>query len=84
MKEQSKEQFEALIEKYAELLVGDTSPEVVEKIQMWALYTYISKSMPPLVKHWNELYPDGKEAMKELIGEIKELNEQHRQVAKKD
>jgi len=34
--------------------------------------------MPPLVKHWNEEYPDAKDAMKNLVQEIKELNEKHR------
>jgi hypothetical protein len=34
--------------------------------------------MPPLTKHWNESYPDAKDGIKELISEIKELNEAHR------
>lgn len=71
-------QVDALVEKYTELLVGDATPELTEKVKAWVLYTYISKTMPPLAKHWNELFPEGKEKMKELIGEIKELNEQHR------
>ncbi|MDZ5472167.1 YusU family protein [Bacillus sp. 31A1R] len=73
------EQFDALLNKYTELLVGEADQELVEKIKVWALYTYISKSMPPLVKHWNELHPDGKEEMMKIIGEIKQLNDQHRQ-----
>ncbi|MFD1737715.1 YusU family protein [Bacillus salitolerans] len=76
--EKLNEQFEGLIEKYTELLLGDTSEELKEKVQMWALYTHIAKSMPPLAKHWNETYPDGKESMKQVINEIKELNEAHR------
>jgi hypothetical protein len=32
--------------------------------------------MPPLVKHWNQTYPDGKEAIKNVIEEIKQLNEE--------
>lgn len=78
MNEPFQEQFEALLNKYTELLVGESNPELVEKIKMWALYTYISKSMPPLVKHWNELHPDGKEEMKKIISEIKQLNDMHR------
>jgi Protein of unknown function (DUF2573) len=73
-----REQFDGLVEKYTELLVGESTPELKEKVTMWVLYTYIAKSMPPLAKHWNELYPDAKENMKELITEIKKLNEQHR------
>jgi hypothetical protein len=71
-------QFDALLNKYIELLVGETNDELKEKVKIWALYTHIAKSMPPLAKHWNELYPDAKEEMKQLIGEIKQLNEAHR------
>lgn len=73
-----KEQFNGLLEKYTELMVGNSEPELIEKLKMWALYSHIAKSMPPLAKHWNETYPDAKDGMKQLISEIKELNEQHR------
>jgi hypothetical protein len=73
------EQFEALIEKYSDLLVGESSEETKEKVRTWALYTHIAKSMPALAKHWNELYPEAKQEMKEMINEIKLLNEKHRQ-----
>lgn len=73
------EQFEALLEKYSELLVGESSEQTKEKVKIWALYTHIAKSMPALAKHWNELYPEAKQEMKEIISEIKILNEKHRQ-----
>jgi hypothetical protein len=76
-KELSK-QFEGLLEKYTELLLGEASDELTEKVQMWALYTHISKSMPPLAKHWNATYPEAKNEMKTIINEIKDLNEKHR------
>ncbi|MDR7237868.1 DUF2573 family protein [Neobacillus drentensis] len=76
-------QFEALLEKYSELLVGEASDETMEKVKMWALYTHIAKSMPALAKHWNELYPDAKEEMKQIINEIKVMNEQHRSSSQK-
>ncbi|MDQ1144470.1 hypothetical protein QE429_001297 [Bacillus sp. SORGH_AS 510] len=72
------QQFEALVEKYSELLVGESNEETKEKVRAWALYTHIAKSMPALAKHWNELYPEAKEEMKLIIGEIKQMNEQHR------
>jgi hypothetical protein len=72
------EQFEALLEKYSDLLVGESSEQTKEKIKTWALYTHIAKSMPALAKHWNELYPEAKEEMIEMINEIKLLNEQYR------
>ncbi|MEH6992969.1 DUF2573 family protein [Neobacillus drentensis] len=77
------EQFKALLEKYSELLVGESSDEKMEKVKAWALYSHIAKSMPALAKHWNELYPEAKEEMKTIINEVKELNEQHRKAAKK-
>ena len=76
-------QFEALLEKYSELLVGEATDETMEKVKMWALYTHIAKSMPALTKHWNGLYPDAKEEMKQIINEIKVMNEQHRSSSQK-
>lgn len=71
-------QLDGLLTKYSELLIGSSDTEQVEKVKAYVLYSSIAKSMPPLVKHWNESYPDAKEAMKELISEIKQLNETHR------
>lgn len=71
--------FDALIDKYTELLLGTTNEELKEKVIIWVLYQHIAKSMPPLAKHWNSLYPKEKERVKEIIQEIKELNEKHRQ-----
>ncbi|MBT2657420.1 DUF2573 family protein [Bacillus sp. ISL-18] len=75
-------QFEALLEKYSELLVGESKEETKEKVKIWALYSHIAKSMPALAKHWNELYPDAKEEIKQISLEIKQLNEQHRKAKK--
>jgi hypothetical protein len=75
------QQFEALLEKYSELLVGESNDETKEKVKAWALYTHIAKSMPALAKHWNELYPEGKEEIKQIVGEIKQMNEKHRNSA---
>jgi Protein of unknown function (DUF2573) len=72
-------QFDALLDKYTELLIGDTSPEKKEMVTQYALYSFVAKQMPALVKHWNSLYPEGKEEIKKIIGEIKELNEAHRE-----
>lgn len=78
MDNQFQAQIDALVEKYTELLLGKSSPELKEKVKIWVLYTYMAKSMPPLVKHWNEKFPEAKEQLKAIINEIKELNEQHR------
>jgi hypothetical protein len=71
-------QFDALIDKYTELLLGETSPDLKDKVTKWVIYTYIAKSMPPLAKHWNSEFPEGKEEIKKIISEIKEMNEDHR------
>lgn len=77
------QQFEALLEKYSELLMGVSDEETKEKVKAWALYSHIAKSMPALIKHWNGLYPEAKDEMKEIINEIKQLNEQHRKSSQK-
>ncbi|MBN8193620.1 DUF2573 family protein [Bacillus sp. NTK074B] len=72
------EQFDALLEKYTELLVGKNDADKKEMVTQYALYSFIAKNMPALVKHWNSLYPEGKEEMKRIVGEIKKMNEAHR------
>lgn len=72
------EQFDGLLEKYTELLLGESNEERKEQVQKWALYSYIAKTMPALVKHWNESYPDAKAEMVKLITDIKKQNEEHR------
>jgi hypothetical protein len=72
------DQLEALLEKYSELLVGETSEETKEMVKAWAMYSHIAKSMPALISHWSALYPEARAEMKEIINEIKVLNENHR------
>lgn len=78
MNQELKDKLDGLLEKYTELLIGDSSIEMKEKVQAWVLYSFIAKSMPPLIKHWNDTYPEAKDEMKALISEIKMLNEEHR------
>lgn len=70
-----RESFEGLLEAYAEMLVGDKSPETVEQVKMWALYSHIHKTMPAMANHWNASHPEGKAAVRELFERIKELNQ---------
>ncbi|AKL86276.1 DUF2573 domain-containing protein [Bacillus atrophaeus] len=78
MEQKLQEQLDGLLEKYTELLLGETDAELKEDVKQWILYTHMAKSMPPLVRHWNESYPDAKQGIKEVIQHIKELNEEHR------
>ncbi|WP_353854609.1 YusU family protein [Bacillus sp. Bos-x628] len=74
--------LEGLLDKYTELLLGETTDELKNDVKQWIIYSHIAKSMPPLAKHFNETYSEAKEEMKETIQRIKTLNETHR--AKKD
>lgn len=76
------EKINGLLTKYTELLLGQADEDHVEKVKVWILYSHMSKSMPALVKHWNDMYPEAKNEIKDTITEIKELNEVHRQAKK--
>ncbi|MCY8758063.1 YusU family protein [Bacillus haynesii] len=76
--EKLREQLDGLVEKYTELLLGETDEELKEQVKMWIIYSHIAKSMPHLAKHWNGAYPDAKQEIKEVISQIKERNEAHR------
>ncbi|MCQ6279012.1 DUF2573 family protein [Bacillus sp. EB600] len=78
MEKEFLQQFDALVEKYSELLVGNSQEAVKEKVKIYSLYSHIAKSMPALAKHWNGLYPDAKNEIIEIMNEVKSLNEQHR------
>ncbi|RKN85195.1 YusU family protein [Paenibacillus ginsengarvi] len=70
--------FEALVQKFAELLTGQTTPETVEQVKKWAIYNHIHKTMPALASHWNQTHPEAKQEVRKLFEEIKALNEAHR------
>jgi len=74
-----RQSFEALLETYSDLLVGDTSPETVEQVKLWALYNHIHKTMPALANHWNANHPEAKAAVRELFEDIKERNRLRRE-----
>jgi hypothetical protein len=73
-----RQSFDALIESYADLLIGDAAPDAVEKVKLWALYSHIHKTMPALANHWNAAHPDAKAAVRELFEDVKALNEKKR------
>lgn len=68
------EEFDGLVEKFSELLTGDVSPEMVEKIKVWAIYNHIHKTMPALASHWNQSHPEGKADIRKLFEEVRDLN----------
>jgi hypothetical protein len=78
MEKEFLQQFDALLEKYSDLLVGTSDDAVKEKVKFYALYSHIAKTMPALAKHWNGMYPEAKNRIIEIMNEVKVLNEQHR------
>lgn len=72
------EKLEGLLEKYTELLLGESTDALKQDVKQWIIYSHIAKSMPPLAKHFNETYPEAKEEIKETIQRIKLMNEAHR------
>ncbi|KIL14375.1 MULTISPECIES: YusU family protein [Bacillus] len=72
------EKLEGLLDKYTELLLGESTDELKEDVKQWVIYSHIAKSMPPLAKHFNETYPEAKKEIKHTIQRIKQLNEAHR------
>ncbi|MBU8656353.1 YusU family protein [Bacillus pumilus] len=72
------EKLEGLLEKYTELLLGESTDALKQEVKQWIIYSHIAKSMPPLAKHFNETYPEAKEEIKEIIQRIKLMNEAHR------
>ncbi|AEI45142.1 YusU family protein [Paenibacillus mucilaginosus] len=75
MNSQALDEFEGLVAKFTELLIGDSSPENIEKIKVWALYSHIHKTMPALTGHWNGLHPEMKAGVRELYEEVRSLNQ---------
>ncbi|MDQ1912214.1 DUF2573 family protein [Paenibacillus sp. GD4] len=68
------DEFEGLVAKFSELLTGDDSKEMVEKIKIWAIYNHIHKTMPALASHWNQSHPEAKVTIRKLYEEVRDLN----------
>jgi hypothetical protein len=64
-------EFDALIETFSEMITGSSSPEMVEKIKIWAIYNHIHKTMPALASHWNQEHPEGKVVIRTLFEEVR-------------
>ncbi|MET3697459.1 uncharacterized protein DUF2573 [Bacillus oleivorans] len=78
MNSEFEEKFHSLLQKYAELLTGESDKKIVEDVVKWAMYSQIAKTMPALAKHWNQMYPEAKVEMKQISLSIKEKNDKLR------
>ena len=70
-------ELEQLLYKYTELLTGEATPERVEMVKTWILFTHVSKTMPPLVQHWASVpeHAEARSRIKEVIEQIKQWNQ---------
>ncbi|MFC8688719.1 YusU family protein [Brevibacillus porteri] len=74
-------ELEDLVRKFTELLTGEATPERVEMVKVWCLYTTMAKAMPPLIQHWGS-EPEHMEArnqIREIIEQIKQWNQEKNQ-----
>ena len=76
------EQFDSLVTKYTELLLGEDQEHLKKEVEIWMLYNHMAKSMPSLVKHWNGQFPEAKQQIVGMISEIKKLNDFQKQKTK--
>jgi hypothetical protein len=68
------QEFDGLVEKFAELLVGKTDPETIEKIKIWSLFNHMHKSMPNLTGHWNQTHPESKADIRSIFEDVRDMN----------
>ncbi|UFJ39466.1 YusU family protein [Brevibacillus humidisoli] len=74
-------ELEELVYKFTELLTGEATPERVEMVKVWCLYSHMLKVMPQLIQHWAS-EPDHQEArgqIKQMVEQIKQWNAEKNQ-----
>ena len=74
-------ELEGLLYKFTELLTGEATPERVEMVKIWCLYSHINKVMPPVVQHWGSEpeHFEAKAKIREMIEQIKQWNQEKNQ-----
>jgi hypothetical protein len=73
-------EFNSLLHKFTELLTGEATPERIEMVKIWSLYSHMLKVMPPLVKHWTaeEGHQEAKKQIREIFEEVQRMNEENK------
>jgi hypothetical protein len=73
-------ELEDLLVKFTELLTGEATPERVEMVKVWALYSHMQKVMPPLVQHWGSepQFQEAKRNIHQIIDQLKQWNQEQR------
>ncbi len=71
-------ELDDLLYKFTELLTGEATPERIEMVKVWCLYSHMLKVMPPLIQHWGS-EPDHQAAhtqIKQIFNQIKQWNQE--------
>lgn len=74
-------ELDDLFYKFTELLTGEATEENMEYVRVWALYSHISKVMPPLIQHWSA-EPGSEQArakIKEVFEAVQRLNQENKE-----
>lgn len=73
-------ELDDLLAKFTELLTGEATPERIEMVKVWSLYSHMAKAMPPLVQHWGSSpeYQAAKLQIRQITEQIKEWNKDKR------
>jgi len=76
-KHQPVPELEELLAKFTELLTGEATPERIEMVRIWCLYSHMLKVMPPLVQHWGSepAHQEAKAEIRRIFEQIKEWNQ---------
>jgi hypothetical protein len=71
-------ELDGLVEKFTELLTGEATPERIEMVKIWCLYSHMQKVMPPLVQHWgSEIeHQAAKVEIMRIIDQLKKWNQE--------
>lgn len=74
-------ELEELLYKFTELLTGEATPERVEMVKIWCLYSHMTKAMPALVQHWGSEpeHADARNRIRGIIEQIKQWNQEKNQ-----
>ncbi|MGC5328137.1 DUF2573 family protein [Brevibacillus sp. SYSU BS000544] len=71
-------ELDDLINKFTELLTGESNPDRVEMIKTWCIYSHMMKVMPPLIQHWGSepSHQEAKAQIKQIFDQIKQWNQE--------
>ncbi len=74
-------ELDGLLHTFTQLLTGEATPERIEMVKVWCLYSHISKVMPPMVQHWGSLqeHQEARAKIREITEQIKRWHQEKNQ-----